>query len=71
MALAWSCLASAAHGPFLQTGLDNLAKDFPGLQPPHQYRCPVCRAQGEPGFVRPASKTEAARFAVNQGEAAE
>lgn len=66
MTLAWQCAADAGHGPFLQAGLDALADLHPELQPRGRFGCPVCVAKGLAGWLRPASKTEAARFAVNK-----
>lgn len=68
MSLAWTCVvAPEQHGSFLQTGLDNLTAIYGALQPFDRYACPVCLADGKPGYARPASHTEAARLAAQQG----
>lgn len=68
MARAWICLTQPArHGAFLQAGLDDLCAAYGALQPSDQYRCPICLAENEPGFMRPATEPEADRLSANQG----
>lgn len=63
MARAWTCLTMPeTHGAFLQSGLDELVRVDPGLLPKGRYGCPVCWSENMPGYVRPASITEASRL---------
>lgn len=65
---AWTCTAEpVAHGSFPQQGLEMLAVVAPEMQPPNRFGCPVCFAIGQPGWLRPAEKPEAARIAAGQG----
>lgn len=68
MPAAWACLAEPErHGPFPQQGLEMLAWVAPELQPPNRFGCPVCFAVGQSGWLRPATESEAARIAAEQG----
>lgn len=68
MTLAWTCLSKPEqHGSFLQTGLDTLSAIYGAVQPRNRYACPICIAHGGEGWARPATQTEAARIAAEQG----
>lgn len=55
----WTCLDHpASHKSFPQWALDDLAREFPELQPRNRYACPQCWAKGDEGWMRP---TEVAR----------
>lgn len=68
MPKAWACIANSDHGPFLQAGLQKLAREVPGLQGMGRFACPICRADGFPGYVRPAEESEVARLATPTAE---
>lgn len=70
MPLAWTCISyPEIHGSFLQAGLDTLSALFGALQPRDRYGCPRCIAAGEPGWMKPATETEAARIGREHQEA--
>lgn len=68
MARAWTCREEPIrHGSFLQSGLDTVSAIYGGIQPKGRYACPVCIALAKPGFVRPASESEVAQLAAENG----
>lgn len=67
MSRAWTCISDPdSHGSFLQAGLDALSARYGALQPRDRYGCPRCIAAGQPGWMRPASSTEAGRILAQQ-----
>lgn len=67
---AWLCTAHPeAHGAFPQAGLDTLSAIYGALQPRDRYGCPICLSQGQPGWMRAATETEAARSGRQHQEA--
>lgn len=68
MSKAWTCATEPErHGTFPQSGLDTLSALYGALQPRDRYGCPICLAQGKSGWLTPATHTEAARIAAEQG----
>lgn len=65
MSRAWTCRTyPELHGSFLQHGLDTLSAIHGVCQPRDRYACPVCMACGEPGWMTPATSTEAGRLSA-------
>jgi hypothetical protein len=45
-------------------GLRSDGRDSPPRKPMDRYNCPVCAAAGKPGWVRPATASDAAERAT-------
>lgn len=59
MPARWLCSKSpAAHRSFPQWALNELARDYPDLQPKDRFACPVCWANGDWGWVEPSTRTD-------------
>jgi hypothetical protein len=70
MPAAWTCSAEPKkHGSFLQLGLDNLSAIFGAVQPMDRYACPVCLAQNQSGWMKPATESEVAALSHQLQEA--